>query len=247
MNIKPEITVVTVCRNALEALKLTTESVRAQNFGSIEHLIIDGASTDGTVEWLSALPQSAACATVWHSESDAGIYDAMNKGIERARGEWVIFMNAGDIFAAPDTISRVFGGKTYDGAGVVYGDVIKKRAVGELHGYPAGEPRNTHRMFYCHQCAFARRAVLAATPFDIRHRMSADICQVKQMLKKGVKFVHVNIPVAIFDTSGVSNTRRSAGLRDNISVVMENDPWPTRLKLLPRLLVPYIMCKLRGK
>lgn len=240
----PRVTVVTVCRNALDALRITAADVLSQTYGNLEYAVIDGASTDGTVEFLRSLDGKADIVV---SEPDRGIYDAMNKGMALATGEWIIFMNAGDTFYAPDTVERVFGNEDYAGFGVVYGDVAKRSASGELMVKKAGAPCNSHRMFFCHQSAFFRRDEIMEEPFDMSHRMSADIHQVKRLYKKGVRFRQLDFPVAVFDTGGVSNVRRSDGLRDNISVVKELDGLPARLRLLPKLYVPYIMCRLRGK
>lgn len=239
------VTVVTVCRNALPLLRKTVESVVSQTFPDIEYVVIDGSSTDGTKEYVKSLGDKV---DVFISEPDNGIYDAMNKGIANAHGEWIIFMNAGDTFYSDDTVAQVFGGEDYSEYGVVYGDVAKK--VGdaeELIVKKASAPHNSHRMFFCHQSAFYRREDLKHTLFDTRHRMSADIHQVKRLYKSGVKFCQLDMPIAIFDTSGVSNVRRSTGLRDNISVVNELDPFLTRLRLLPKLYIPYLVCRLRHK
>lgn len=241
---RPKVTVVTVVRNAAAALRTTAESVLAQTYADIEYVIVDGASTDGTADYARSLGDKV---DVLISERDNGIYDAMNKGVRAASGEWVIFMNAGDTFYADDIVERVFGTDDYAGFGVVYGDVAKKNASGELEVKKAGVPHNSHRMFFCHQSAFYRRGELLVEPFDTAHRMSADIHQVKRLWKKGVRFRQLGLPVAIFDTGGVSNVKRSAGLHDNISVVCELDGLVDRLRLLPKLYVPYLMCRLRGK
>lgn len=240
----PAVSVVTVCRNALPLLRKTVESVVSQSFPDIEYVIIDGSSTDGTREYVKSLGDKV---TVFISEPDNGIYDAMNKGIAHAHGEWVIFMNAGDTFYSEDTVERVFANKDYSGYGVIYGDVAKGTDAEDLIVKKASAPHNSHRMFFCHQSAFYRREELEQTLFDTRHRMSADIHQVKRLYKRGVKFCQLDMPIAIFDTSGVSNVRRSTGLRDNISVVNELDPFLTRLKLLPKLYIPYLICSLRHK
>ena len=157
-------------------------------------------------------------------------------------GEWVIFMNAGDVFAADDVLRRVFCQPLAD-ADVVYGDVVKdgnvKKAPESYYLY--------HRMIFCHQCVFTRRDSLISTPFDIKHRLSADFKSFIELYQKGARFRYVNLPIAIFDTGGVSNSHRSKGLRDNISVVWETIPMPQRLKFIMRLGVPYLMCRLRGK
>lgn len=240
----PKISVVTVVRNAVDALRSTVESVVAQTYDNIEYVIIDGASTDGTVDYVKKLGTRV---DKFVSEPDKGIYDAMNKGIDASTGDFLIFMNAGDVFYSTETVSKIFEGNEYSEFGVVYGDVAKKASDGVAVVKRAGEPRNSHRMFFCHQSAFYRREELVKEKFDISHRMSADIHQVKRLYKKDVRFIRVDVPVAIFDTGGISNVRRSDGLRDNISVVRELDGIIDRLRLLPKLYVPYFMCRIRGK
>ena len=240
----PKISVVTVVRNAVDALRSTVESVVAQTYDNIEYVIIDGASTDGTVDYVKKLGPRV---DKFVSEPDKGIYDAMNKGIDASTGDFLIFMNAGDVFYSTETVSKIFEGNEYSEFGVVYGDVAKMAFDGVAVVKKAGEPRYSHRMFFCHQSAFYRREELVKEKFDISHRMSADIHQVKRLYKKDVRFIRVDVPVAIFDTGGISNVRRSDGLRDNISVVRELDGIIDRLRLLPKLYVPYFMCRIRGK
>ena len=231
------VTIITVCRNHAQELERTIRSVESQTWQEKEYLVIDGASTDDSLDVIKA---HEASITRWVSEPDQGIYDAMNKGVKMAQGEWVIFMNAGDTFAGDDTLQRVFGNPL--DADVIYGDVIKGELVKE-----AEAPRNAHRMFYCHQSAFVRTRCLREFPFDIRHRMSADFKQVKQLYLSGKTFLQLDFPVANFDTQGVSNKNRSAGLYDNIQVIRETDSLWEQMKLLPRLYFTYLLCKIRGK
>ena len=231
------VTIITVCRNHAKQLERTIQSVESQTWQEKEYLVIDGASTDDTLDVIKA---HEASITRWVSEPDQGIYDAMNKGVRMARGEWVIFMNAGDTFASDDTLQRVFGSP--QNADVIYGDVIKGELVKK-----AEAPRNAHRMFYCHQSAFVRTSCLREFPFDIRHRMSADFKQVKQLYLSGKRFRQLDFPVANFDTQGVSNRNRSAGLYDNIQVIRETDRLWEQVRLLPRLWITYLICRIRGK
>lgn len=209
-------------------------SLLHQSYAHVDYVIIDGASTDGTPEMLGKTEGIR-----WISEPDKGIYDAMNKGIRMAEGEWVIFMNAGDVFASDDTLSKVFSVER--DADVIYGDVIKGDGIKK-----AEPPHNGHRMYFCHQSAFVRTSCLKEFPFDIQHRMSADFKQMKQLYLAGKTFMQLDFPIAVFDTSGVSNAQRSKGLYDNIQVIREVDNWRERLRLLPRLLFTYWMCRLRG-
>ena len=231
------VTIITVCRNHAKELERTIRSVESQTWQEKEYLVIDGASTDETPHVIKA---HEASITHWVSEPDQGIYDAMNKGVKMAQGEWVIFMNAGDTFASDNTLQRVFGSP--QDADVIYGDVIKGELVKK-----AEAPRNAHRMFYCHQSAFVRTLCLREFPFDIRHRMSADFKQVKQLFLSGKRFRQLDFPVANFDTQGVSNRNRSAGLYDNIQVIRETDRLWEQMRLLPRLWITYLICRIRGK
>ncbi len=246
MNRQPSVTVITVCYNAHDMLRKTIDSVLGQDYPLMEYIIVDGASTDGTVRMLEVL-DGGNVKVQWISEPDRGIYDAMNKGVALAGGEWVIFMNAGDTFYSPTTISDVFSHQYNPDVEVIYGDVAKSGHDGNIVIKKAGEPYNSHRMFFCHQSAFTRREALTRHPFDISHRFSADFKFYKTLINEGSVMQHIDVPVSVFDTTGVSNSRRSEGLHDNISVIMETDTPVTRLRLLPRLWLPYIMCRLRGK
>lgn len=235
---KKRISVITVTYNALEALRRTMASVDGQDYADIEIIVVDGASSDGTADYLNTL--TTRHPMQWVSEPDRGIYDAMNKGVGMATGHYCIFMNAADTFADSHTVTRVIGqGMDTD---VVYGDIMKD---GQL--VTARQPRNCHKMYYCHQSAFYSRQALQAFPFDITHRMSADFKQAKQLFLAGRTFSHIAVPVAIFDTNGVSNTRRSKGLWDNIRVIAEVDSLKDKMRFLPRIFFTYLLCKLRGK
>lgn len=238
---QPRVTIVTVAYNAGQLLEKTLADIARQQYPEKELVVVDGNSSDGSVDTIRRYAEEGVV-TRWVSEPDGGIYDAMNKGVGMSTGEWVIFMNAGDVFASRDVLQRVFGSGHGD-ADVVYGDVVKDGAVKKA---PASY-RLYHRMLFCHQCVFARRRCLLQTPFDTRHKLSADYKFFLQQFQLGARFEYVAEPIAVFDTGGVSNRQRSRGLRDNISVVWETVPMPLRLKFLLRLAVPYVMCRLRGK
>lgn len=242
---QPLVTVITVCYNPGEMLQKTIGCVASQTYGAIEYIIVDGGSTDGTARWLasSAPPRIDR----WISEKDGGIYDAMNKGSQMATGDWIIFMNAGDTFYSPHTLADIFDNINCQSAGVIYGDVAKLDKNGNPFIKKAEPVHNSHRMFFCHQSALVRRELLLSHPFDTSHRLSADFKFFKTLIRGNVPFVKLDIPVAFFDTTGISNTRRSTGLRDNIEVIREVDTAAGKLKLLPRLYLTYLLCRLRGR
>lgn len=237
----PKVSIVTVTYQAGPLAEKTLHNLSMQDYPNKEIIVVDGKSHDDTPTIIQRYARQQVV-TQWVSEPDKGIYDAMNKGVRLASGEWVIFMNAGDVFASDDVLRRIFAHDQTD-ADVIYGDVVKggevKKAPDHYYLY--------HRMLFCHQSVFTRREQLLEVPFDIRHRLSADFKSFILLYNRGTRFRHVALPVAIFDTEGVSNRQRSRGLRDNISVVCETIPFPAKLKFVMRLAVPYLLCRLRGK
>lgn len=238
-----KISVVTVCYNSLEMLKKTMQSVDAQTYGNMEYIVVDGNSSDGTSDYLKTY---SGRLTKYVSEPDKGIYDAMNKGTKMSEGDYVIFLNAGDLFAENTTLEQIFDGKDYD-ADVIYGDVLKKKGDGTLAVKKALSPHNSHKMYFCHQSCFAKRDCLMEHPFDLKYRLSADFNFFKILTLQHKKFQQLDLPVSIYDMTGVSNTRRSSGLKENIKIVKEHDNFFNKLKLLPRLYFVYWYAKMRGK
>lgn len=237
MNNYPKVTIITVCFNAAPLLRKTIENVIAQDYPNKEYIIIDGHSSDNTQELLQ---QYDKYIHTWISEPDKGIYDAMNKGVRLCTGQWAIFMNAGDTFASSNILTQVFSMPHH--SDVIYGDVRKNNMV-----HKAEPGHNAHRMFFCHQCAFTRTTCLREYPFDLQHPFSADFKLYKTLIKAGKIFEQIHLTIADYDTSGISNTKRSAGIMDNIRIIREVDNLKNQLRLLPRLWFVYCMCRLRHK
>ena len=236
---KPILSIVTVCRNARNDLQRTVSSVKEQTITDYEYLIVDGGSIDGTVQWLATQKGMQ-----WISEPDKGIYDAMNKGVQMAAGNWIIFMNAGDTFYSPEVLQQVIP-FLKDPYGLVYGDIVKERNGHEMIKR-AESPRNAHRMICCHQALFTRTTLLKDMPFDTSYRLSADFKFFKQMYLRAVPMLYIPVIIARFDTHGASNTHRTEGLRENIRVIKETDAglWE-RFGFIIRLQFTILWSKLR--
>lgn len=125
--IQPKISVVTVCYNAVNDIEKTILSVINQTYPNIEYLIIDGGSTDGTMDVVNKYKDKI---DVIVSEPDKGIYDAMNKGIDRATGEWINFMNAGDCFANIYVFEDIFKHEISSEISLIYSDLFRLNALG---------------------------------------------------------------------------------------------------------------------
>ena len=183
------ITYVTITYNAASVLQRTLDSVLAQDYPHITHLIIDGASTDGTLGMVNAYIKRSNAADNGHriqvtSEPDKGIYDAMNKGIRSLDGDYVCFLNAGDFLPAPDIASRIVAQVEHSpvAPAVLYGDTDIVDGEGRFlrHRRLAPPERLSwksfrHGMLVCHQAFYARTDLAIATPFDQSFRYSADV------------------------------------------------------------------------
>jgi len=214
-----QITVVTICRNDLGGLQRTFASILAQDFQDVEWWVVDGASTDGTVEWLK---QNHDYAGGWISEADRGIYDAMNKGTERATGDYLVFMNSGDCFAAPDVISKLVqeinqGSERYD---LIYGDALDMLENGRSYLRPAVSlSQILFSMPTRHQSMLFRREGLEQTPYPEGYPLSGDYALTALLSQQdGLKVRRVDFPISLFMLGGIHTTRRLSALREDYAI-----------------------------
>jgi glycosyltransferase involved in cell wall biosynthesis len=216
----PLVSIITVCYNAADALTHTLESVAQQTYPHIQHVIVDGASTDHTPEVIKRFPH--AC---FYSEPDEGIYDAMNKGLSYAYGDYVLFLNAGDTLHAPDTLQKIF--EQLPEGDVYYGDVMMVDAWYRPLGLrseitPHKLPANLHwkslrfGMLVSHQAFIVRRGI--APHYDLSHPYSSDIDWVIRCLKRARKVVHTQQIIAHFQIGGFSYKNRLPSLIDRFKV-----------------------------
>ncbi|MCH5226008.1 MAG: glycosyltransferase [Muribaculaceae bacterium] len=175
MESEPLISVITVTYNASSVIDITLKSLQGQSFHNFEHIVVDGNSTDNTLNKVQEveLPQSVVI-----SEPDKGLYDAMNKGLRIARGKYVIFLNAGDAFHDPDTLENYACGarKGYD---IIYGDTVIVDGIGKYLG-----PRHlsapvkltkesfSEGMLICHQAFMVKKEL--APLYNLDYKFSAD-------------------------------------------------------------------------
>ncbi len=212
-----EVTVVTVTWNDYAGLSRTVDSLRAQVGARFQHVVVDGGSSDGSLEWLAANP---ACDDVLViSEPDEGIYDAMNKGTDVATGELVTFLNAGDVYAAPDVLARA--SRHFRENGWDWGHGLARIVdPGGEPVRPLGAPTyNWMRHAYgrndiVHQTLFVRTAVLRELGgFDLTYPIAADFHSVLRLGRMSPPGLWPQIDVE-FMTGGVSDRRPQQALWD---------------------------------
>ncbi len=202
-----------MCRNPGPPLRAALDSVWQQRETAWEAVVVDGASTDGTREWLDTQRNRIAALV---SEPDGGIYDAMNKGVAAARGTWVLFLGADDRLASDDVLARAAEHLAPVDAGVLVGEA--RFDDGRL--YPlAATPAVVRRNFVHHQAALYRRTVLNdAGGFDLRLKVMADYDLNLRLWCQGVQFQPLPLRVAECASGGLSDAGTWLGYREEITV-----------------------------
>lgn len=194
-----KVTIITVTYNAQDCLEQTILSVINQTYSNIEFIIIDGGSNDDTI---NIIKKYESHINLWISEKDQGIYDAMNKGINLATGDWINFMNAGDIFASNNTIQQVFDNNylEYD---YIYGDRINKDTIGLY--YEKASPFFNHKNAYCpakgvcHQSTFTKRNIAYKYKYSLKYKIAGDYEMMYNIYINNGKFLYRPIAVAIYN------------------------------------------------
>ena len=233
--------VVTVTYNAGQVLQRTLQSVFRQSYQGVEHLIIDGASTDDTLRMVEAYKQQSDAVEDGHkviilSEPDRGIYDAMNKGLAQASGDYVVFMNAGDTFPHDDTLEQIVHRcklaehPSAELPGVLYGNTDIVDAEGHyLHPRRLQPPARLtwrsfrHGMLVCHQAFYARADIAKNLHYDLRYRFSADVdwcIRVMQETERmGLSLCNINMVVANYAEEGATTRNHRASLKERFCVM----------------------------
>ncbi len=194
-------------------------SVLNQTYRNIEYIIVDGKSTDGTLEVIKRYENRISRLI---SEKDKGIYDAMNKGLAAATGDYVLFMNSGDEIYAPDTVAKVFA--SADDADIYYGETEMINDKGESLGRRRHKAPDqfTWRSFkygmsVSHQAIYIRRSL--TEPYDSHYQLSADIDWIIRAAKKAKKIVNVNQYVAKYLVGGMSKAKHRQSLLERFNIM----------------------------
>ncbi len=231
----PVVSVITVVYNDAVGLRRTISSIQEQSYSSIEHVIIDGGSTDGTLELIKKNQDKI---TYWVSEPDKGLYDAMNKGLKAAKGDYVWFMNAGDLIHTPNTTLEIFDGEG-ELADIYYGDtMIVDESYKEIGLRRLRPPEKlTWRgfqkgMLVCHQAILVKREL--ADEYDKRYSHSADFDWVIKALKKAQYIKNTNAILASFLDGGHSKQNIKPSLKERFHSMRRHYGFiPTLIRHIP--------------
>lgn len=221
--IQPKFSIITVTFNAEQWLERTILSVLSQSYTNVEYIVIDGGSTDGTV---ALIQQYGAGISYWVSEPDQGLYDAMNKGLRQATGDYVWFLNAGDTFYTSDTLQSVVSSlkKSVSLPDVLYGETQIVDAQGRaLRMRRLRPPRKLTwksfrmGMLVCHQSFVVRREI--APEYDTAYRWVADYEWCIRCLKRSKQIRHTHRILSNYLEEGLSTAHRKDSLKERYAVM----------------------------
>ncbi|WP_166332616.1 glycosyltransferase family 2 protein [Sphingobacterium chungjuense] len=214
----PTISIITIVYNNVRDIAYTLASVAEQSYSQVEYIVIDGASSDGT---LDVIHQYAQHIDILVSEKDKGIYDAMNKGLARATGDYVLFLNSGDTLCDADTLCTVV--ERGNDADIIYGETKlvdeDRHIIGDRrHKAPEQFDWRSFRygMSICHQAIYVRRSI--ASPYDTNYQLSADIDWVIRAAKKAKTTQNVHAVVAKYLVGGMSQKRHQQSLKERYEI-----------------------------
>lgn len=226
MTLRPKFSIITVTYNAASVIVPTLESVRAQTYSNYEYILVDGGSKDDTVAIAKASGIEFAHII---SERDKGIYDAMNKGIALATGDYLCFLNAGDAFYAPDTLQTIADAIADEKElpDVLYGEtaeVDENRNFVRMRRLQAPERLDwrsfRNGMLVCHQAFYARRDI--APMYDLKYRLSADVDWCIKVMKRSKKMVNVNATVVNYLQNGISLQYHRKSLMERFNIMSKH-------------------------
>lgn len=224
------ISIITVCYNSSKTVADTIRSVAEQDHADVEHIVVDGASSDDTLEIVRALSSRPPLVV---SEPDAGIYDAMNKGFGLATGEFVGFLNADDMLAGPEVLSRIAKAASQHGIDAVYGDlsyVQQDRTERTVRYWQSGDftaAKLRHGWMPPHPTFYVRRALVQEIGrFDLQFRIAADYDFMLRVLgRAGVRTAYIPEVLVRMRVGGASNRSLRAILkksREDLVAIRKN-------------------------
>ena len=227
------ITIVTVTYNAEGTLERTLKSVEMQTHGNVEHIIMDGASKDGTLAIAQAYKERNDDRDIRIvSESDKGLYDAMNKAIAIAKGEYICFLNAGDKLHNPQTLEFIVHIAQHNpDAGVIYGDtdIVDDNGM-KLRERRLSPPKRLNwrsfknGMLVCHQAFYAKRSIVPA--YDLSYRFSADFDWCVRIMKKAatmsMPLVNSHLTLADYLSEGMTTANHKASLKERFAIMRKH-------------------------
>lgn len=224
----PKFSIITVTYNAAKVLESTIQSVVTQTYKNVEYIIVDGASKDETLSIAHKYKERIHTVV---SEPDKGLYDAMNKGIKLATGDYVCFLNAGDCLHEDDTLQLMVHSlkQQQELPDILYGETAIVDKMGHfLHMRRLSTPKVLtwksfkEGMLVCHQAFFARRTLALSEPYDLTYRFSADFDWCIRMMKKAKALHNTHLTLIDYLNEGMTTQNHKASLKERFRIMSKH-------------------------
>lgn len=211
----PKVSIITVCRNEVNSIEQTIKSVLEQDYSSIEYIVLDGLSTDGTINIINKYNNQIE---IFVSEKDKGIYDAMNKAIDLSKGEILFFLNANDTFFNTHIVSSAISKMNSTGSDLAYGDIMttgNHKNSGQIIKFNKVNKWFLLQDTICHQAIFTKKELyIKYGKFDLHYRIAADYeWLLRVLIKNKAQTSYLNMIISNYSLDGVSN---NPNIRNNI-------------------------------
>ena len=196
-----KISIITVSYNAASTIERTLLSIYNQSYKDYEHIIVDGGSSDGTVDVIRKYEAKIA---YWISEPDKGVYDAMNKAVKQAKGDWLLFLNSDDTFYSEDVLNRL-APQMISSHTIYHGNVMRE-PIHELYGGIFSRKRLCEANI-CHQAIFYPKSVFKKYSYDLAYKLYADWnLNIKCMGDPDFHFQFIDITISNYNVNGLSSS-----------------------------------------
>lgn len=234
--------IIVVSLNTKESFLNTINSIKKQKFENYEVIVVDGKSSDGTIELIKEIKDEKFKYII---EKDTGIYDAMNKGIKLSKGDWIIFLNSGDEFYNQDILKEVSIKETKN-YNVIYADTVINNGSFQYKAKATNFTNRTFLMPFCHQSTFVRRALIDKFKFDLKYEISSDFNFFMQCSKQNEKFFNLNMIISKTLSGGFSDKNRNKVFDENLRIIRENNySFILIFKLWKKKIINFIMIILK--
>lgn len=228
--------IITVCFNAEKEIADTIASILHQSCTDFEYLIKDGGSSDRTLRLAESFAPAFAEKGIPYrilSQPDRGIYDAMNQALSEVQGQWILFMNAGDLMADPYVLEMIGDSKALEAADIVYGDTIDHYDDGYVRRGALALDRMNDRLPFCHQSVYVRKSLYEERAYPLKYRLCSDYLLFFQWYRQGKRFAHLPMVMSIYDRHGLSSANGRAVAKELLQI---HEDMPDRNETTIRML-----------